>query len=182
MLHRRESHITTLYCGIYKRFFLLSASCIQNFVLSFKKKTPGMLECGITSLVSICLTHFVYINRGLAHSVHYIKSIIYRAFTPNVQQLIRYLIFISKNVIPYYGCGRVSTHRSAIHGSTSAPIFVCICLAGLLTRAELLVLHGGFARSHQIVYYCSIPRSHWITRSRWVDCSRWIAVSYWIQA
>ena len=107
-----------------------------------------MLECEITSLVSICLTHFVYINRGLAHSVHYIKSIIYRTFTPNVQQLIRYLIFISKNVIPYYGCGRVSTHRSAIHGSTSAPIFVCICLAGLLTRAELLVLHGGFARSH----------------------------------
>src|SRR5205814_9317341 len=101
-----------------------------------------MLECEITSLISICLTHLVYINRGLAHPVHYMKSIIYRAFTPNVQQLIRYLIFISKNVILYYGCGRVSTHSSALHGSTSAPIFVCICFAGLLTCAELSVLQA----------------------------------------
>ena len=76
--------------------------------------------------------------------------------------LIRYLIFITKNVIPYYGCGRVSTHTvglqfmvvprpqflfafvsldcSLVSDCLNTRLFIaCACnLTGLLARAELL--------------------------------------------
>src|SRR5947199_10001767 len=92
-----------------------------------------------TTLLHCCNPRFTYHHHGV------ICSNICQLPAP---LLIRYLIFITQNVIPYYGCGRVSTYRSAIHGSTSAAIFVCICLAGLLSRAELLVLQGGLATAH----------------------------------
>src|SRR5438046_10659383 len=76
----------------FRRYYALWGHAIGDRGAAFRDRImrshfgKQLLECGITSLVSICLTHFVYINRGLAHSVYHIKSIIYRAFTPIVQQ------------------------------------------------------------------------------------------------
>ena len=62
MLHCRESHITIAVCMVSIKDFPTSAHLVFRTSF-FQKKTPGMLECGITSLASIYIL-------GLARSVY----------------------------------------------------------------------------------------------------------------
>src|SRR5439155_6945898 len=65
--------------------------------------------------------------------------------------LIRYLIFITKNVIPYYGCGRVSTYTVGLQ---------------FMVVPQPQFLFAFVSLDCSLALNCSCMQSHWITGSR----------------
>src|SRR5438552_902549 len=106
--------------------------------------------------------------------------------------LIRYLIFITKNVIPYYGCGRVSTHTVGLQFMVvprpqflfafvsldcSLTLNCSFCMEGLLGRTRLSIIARFLAHTGSLALDCCVVLDCMTTldfggRSRWTACFR----------
>src|SRR5204863_1860069 len=101
--------------------------------------------------------------------------------------LIRYLIFITKNVIPYYGCGRVSTHTVGLQFMVvpqpqflfafvsldcSLALNCSFCMEGLLGRTRLSIIARFLAHTGSLALARLIALAGLLCRTGLLDHAR----------